>query len=213
MVYTNIDQRGGWGYCNTLGCSGGSGNGTYWMAQNQSAPSLDGNSMEIYNDGIWSDALWWQKMGKNNTATNFLWDFYAQVDNASVGAVQALEYDAFQFIGGYNYMMGTQCNVAAKVWDVWDELNGHWIHTSIPCTKFDPNVWHHIQLYTTRDPNSHNYTFVTLVVDGTSYSINRTYSALYLGWGDDVGVQYQLDVNATGTGYHEWIDSSKLTIW
>jgi hypothetical protein len=54
---------------------------------------------------------------------------------------------------------------------------------------------------------------VTLVVDGTPYTVNQTYSAKNLSWADDVGVQYQLDVNASGNGYHEWVDESSLTIW
>jgi hypothetical protein len=152
-------------------------------------------------------------VGAHSSATNFLWDFYAQVDDASSTAAQALEFDAFQFVNGFNYMFGSQCNLAAKKWDVWDELNGHWMHTTIPCQTFEPNVWHHIQWHIQRNTDTQSYTFVTLVVDGTSYPVGLTYSAKNLGWGDNVGVQYQLDVNATGTGYHEWIDQSTLTIW
>jgi hypothetical protein len=74
-------------------------------------------------------------------------------------------------------------------------------------------VWHHIQWYVQTNASSKEYTFVTLVVDGTSYTVNQTYSAKNLGWADDVGVQYQLDVNATGNGYHEWVDGSTLTVW
>ena len=64
-------------------------------------------------------------MGADDSATNFLWDFYVQLDSASVNAAQALEYDAFQFVGGYNYMIGTECNYAAGVWDTWNEASGH----------------------------------------------------------------------------------------
>jgi hypothetical protein len=74
-------------------------------------------------------------------------------------------------------------------------------------------VWHHIQWYVQRIAGTQNYTFVTLVVDDKTYSVNQTYSAKYVGWADNVGVQYQLDVNATGIGYHEWVDQSTLTIW
>ncbi len=174
---------------------------------------MDGNSMEIYNSGVWANALWWQKVGADSTATNFVWDFYVQVDAESVGAAQALEFDAFQFVGGYNYMMGSQCDLAAGKWDVWDELHGQWIHTSVACTTFKPDVWHHIQWYVQRVAGTTNYKFVTLVVDGTSHPIGLTYGALNNGWGDNMGVQYQLDVNATGAGYHEWVDKSTLTVW
>ena len=74
---------------------------------------MDGNSLEVYNSGVWANALWWKKVGAQDSASNFLWDFYAQVDDASLTAAQALEYDSFQFIGGYNYMFGSQCNLAA----------------------------------------------------------------------------------------------------
>lgn len=169
--------------------------------------------MELYNSGVWANALSWQKLGAQSNATNFLWDFYAQVDESSVSAAQALEFDAFQFVGGYNYMLGSQCALAEGRWDVWDEKNAKWNGTSVPCSQFAPNVWHHIQWYVQRIAGTQNYTFVTLVVDGTAYTINQTYSAGYVGWNDDVGVQYQLDVNATGGGYHEWIDESTLTVW
>jgi hypothetical protein len=183
------------------------------MALNQTTPSMDGNSAEFYNSGAWANALWWKKVGGHDTASNFLWDFYAQVDEASVGAAQALEFDSYQFVGGYNYMFGSQCDLGAGKWDVWDEMDGQWIHTNIACKTFAPNVWHHIQWYVQTNTSAHTYTFVTLVVDGTAYTVNQTYSAKNLSWADDVGVQYQLDVNATGNGYHEWVDESTLTIW
>jgi hypothetical protein len=172
---------------------------------------MDGNSTELYNSGVWANALWWQKVGKQNSASNFLWDFYVQVDDDS--PIQSLEFDSFQFLSGYNYMFGSQCNLAAKKWDVWDELDGKWVHTSVACASFTPNVWHHIQWYVTRSTSAQTYTFQTLVVDGTSYTVDMTYSAKNVGWSDNVGVQYQLDVNATGNGYHEWVDESTLTVW
>ncbi len=109
-VISAIDElTSGWSACDSAACAGGAGIGAYWQAFNQTSPSLDGRSMEIYHDGKWSNALWYRKMGANNAATNFLWDFYVQLDNASLTAAQSLEYDAFQFVGGYNYMIGTQC--------------------------------------------------------------------------------------------------------
>jgi hypothetical protein len=157
--------------------------------------------------------LWWQKVGAYNNVRNFLWDFWFQLDSNSQHAGQALEFDAFQFIGGYNYMIGTQCNYGSGTWDTWDEAGGHWIHTSISCPRFSTGSWHHVQWYMTTAPGSHQYTYRTLVVDGVSHTVNITHSARYLAWGDNVGVQWQLDVNASGQGYHEWIDQATLTIW
>jgi hypothetical protein len=212
-VFSGFDDMTGWGSCGSHACAGGSGNGSYWMAGFQTAPSLDGASIEFYNSGAWSNALWWKKVGANDWASNFLWDFYFQVDQASLTGAQALEFDVFQFIGGYNYMIGSQCNYAAGLWDVWDAYDGHWIHTAISCPKFSSGVWHHIQWYVQRAPNTLKYHYVTLVVDGRAFTVNATYSANYKGWGDNLGAQYQLDVDGTGVGYHEWVDKSTLTIW
>ncbi len=203
----------GWGSCGSSACAGGSGTGSYWMAQNQSSPSLDGSTLELYSSGARANALWWKKVGANSGASNFLWDFQFQLDQASLTGAQALEFDVFQFVGGYNYMIGSQCDYAAGVWDVWDEANGHWVHTAIACPKFSPGVWHHIQWYVQRVPNTYTYHYVTLVVDGQAYSVNATYSAKQNGWSDNTGAQYQLDVNGSGAGYHEWVDKSTLTIW
>jgi hypothetical protein len=213
-VFSAIDEMtSGWSSCDTAACAGGAGGGAMWQAFNQTTPSLDGRSMEIYHDGKWSDALWYRKMGANDAVTNFLWDFYVQLDSASINNAQALEYDAFQFVGGYNYMIGTECNYAAGVWDTWNEVTQKWLHTTVPCKKFAPGTWHHIQWYMTTNHTSHTYTYKTLVVDGVAYTLNQTQPAKNLGWADNLGAQWQLDVNATGGGYHEWVDKATLSVW
>ena len=213
IVFNNINQQPNWTACHDPGCAGGSGNGTIWDAQYQGSPSRDGASMEFFNSGVWDNGLWWHKVGANNNAHNFLWDFYFYVDGNSLNGTQALEFDTFQFVGGFNYMIGSQCDYGQGWWDTWDEASGHWLPTNIPCPKFSPNTWHHVQWYVTTNTNSHQYTYVTLVVDGNSKPVNVTRNAKYLAWGDNIGVQWQLDVNASGQGYHEWIDNAKLTIW
>ena len=213
IVFNHIEDRGGWQWCHDRGCAGGSGQGAYWMAQYQRNPSRDGSSAEFFNSGVWANALWWNKVGAHNNVRNLEWDFWFQVDNASQSAGQALEFDAFQFIGGYNYMIGTQCNYGSHTWDTWDEATGHWVHTSISCPRFSSNTWHHVQWYMTTNPSAHQYTYHTLVVDGHSYTVNITHNAKYLAWGDNLGVQWQLDVNSSGQGYHEWIDQATLTVW
>ena len=213
IVFHNIDDRGNWNWCHDPNCSGGSGRGSYWMARNQNPPSRDGASTEFDNSGVWANALWWQKLGANNGVHNLLWDFYFQLDSNSQHAAQALEFDAFQFVSGYNYMIGTQCDYGAGKWDTWNEGTGHWVHTSIDCPHFSPNTWHHVQWYMTTNTSAHSYKFVTLVVDGHSYPVNITHSARNLHWSDNLGVQFQLDVNSSGEEYHEWTDKVTLTVW
>jgi hypothetical protein len=183
------------------------------MAQDQTSPSLSGSSMQLDNSGVWGNALWWKKLGPQPDATNFLWDFYFQLDEASLTAAQALEFDAFQFLGGYNYMMGTECNYASGYWDLWDEAGGHWRRSSVACPKFQTGVWHHVTLYTQRVAGAPSYTFVSITIDGTTHTTNQAYAAKNVGWDGQVGVQYQLDVNATGQAYNEWVDNVTLSTW
>jgi hypothetical protein len=213
-VYAAIEQNtSSWASCDTPACAGGNGGGSFYQDFNVTSPSMSGRSMEIYHDGSNSNALWYHKVGAEDSVSNFLWDFYVQLDSASVNAAQALEYDAFQFVGGYNYMIGTECNYAAGVWDTWSEANGNWLHTTIPCKKFTANTWHHITWYMTNNHSNHTYTYKTLVVDGVVYNLNQTQTAKNLGWSDNLGVQWQLDVNSSGAGYHEWVDNATFTTW
>lgn len=212
-VFSNIDDSSSWTWCHNPSCAGGSGQGTYWMARNQTSPSRDGASTEFYNSGVWANALWYHKVGAHDSLHHFLWDLYFYVDSNSQHSAQALEFDVFQFVGGYNYMMGTQCDYGYGVWDTWDTYNGRWVRSSIPCHKFSAGTWHHLQWYMTDNTSTHKYTFVTMAVDGNVIPVNITRTARYNGWSHNLGQQFQLDVNSTGQGYHEWVDRVKLTAW
>jgi hypothetical protein len=212
-VFADLEHESGWGSCGSVACAGGSGAGSYSMLQNQTTPSMDGNSMQIVRDGVWANALWWKHVGVNNSAHNFVWDFYFQVDAATLTSGQALEFDAFQFVDGYNYMIGTECNYGSGYWDTWDQSTGHWVRSTLTCPKFTADKWHHIQFYVTTDTTNHTYTYVTMVVDGVSRPMNITQKAKDVGWSNNSGVQFQLDVNASGSPIKAWIEKSTLTVW
>ena len=91
-------------------------------------------------------------------------------------------------------------NYGSGFWDLWDGYNRHWHRTGVACPKFQPGAWHHIQFFAKRAPDTPSYTLVSITVDGSTYPLNVTYSAKDVGWDGHVGVQFQLDVNATGQG-------------
>src|SRR5262245_55267404 len=98
-VFSNIDDnQAGWGLCTA--CAGGSNNAdVYWMTQFQFSPSRDGDSTQFYVSASqpYSNVLFWEKLGAQNWATQFTWDFWVYLDNGSLSA-QAVEYDLFQFV-------------------------------------------------------------------------------------------------------------------
>ena len=228
-VFSNLDDSPtGWGSCTD--CAGGGAlAGMYWMAQFQTTPSVDGDSTQFYLSGpAWTDVLWWNKLGAHDSFTNFQTDFWVMFGSDAVANAQALEFDTFQFVRGREYMFGTQCDSAVNAWDVWNQQAGKWITTSIPCGKFTANVWYHMtwqfhRSSTQRDKNMY-YDALTIVqygsdgktiVSNKAYQVNLAYPSggLPSGWSHDLGVQFQMDSNASGGTMTEWVDRVKLTAW
>jgi len=214
--FTNINNNAaGWGSCTS--CAGGENNAAaYWMAQFQSAPARDQSSAQFYIAATqpYSNVLFWNKLGPQDSATHFTWDFWVYLD-ASSSSAQNLEYDLFQFVGGSEYMFGSQCSYASGYWDVWNQLTGHWVQTTLPCQKFTPAVWHHIVWKVHRTKSSQNMYFDSITIDGKLHTLNLVEPSgpLPAGWGETVGVQWQLDTASQPTAFNEWIDNVKLTMW
>lgn len=215
-AYSNIDDlNSGWGSCGDPGCAGGQHSAdAFWMAQFQTTPSKDGSSTQLYVSASqpYSNVLFWNKLGPQDWATSFTWDFWVYLDNASVNA-ENLEYDLFQYTNGREYMFGSQCSYVGGYWDVWNEATNHWIPTALPCQKFTPNVWHHIvwQVHRTPDTVMH---FDSLTLDGVKHVMNYSEPSgpLPSGWTDNLGTQWQLDTPSGPLTFSEWIDNVKLTI-
>ena len=211
-VFNHIEDMGGFKSC-SADCAGGNSTGNYWMAQYQGDPSMDGSSAALFNGGnAWANVLWYKSLGAQNFAKNFLWDFWVRFDSNGAATLHTAEFDLYQSIGGFEFMIGSQCNFGNNRWDTWNQKGGYWVGTSIPCPRFSANTWHHIQWYMQR-VSSTQYKYVTLVVDGKANNLNQTQPGAYSGWSDTLGVQWQLDLGPNGTDSKEWIDNVKLTIW
>jgi hypothetical protein len=211
-VFSSIQNMDGWLSCSS--CAGGSPTGNFWTASHQSNPSLSGSSREFFVGGhAWSNALWYLKVAPGQSgASHFLWDFYVRFDGSSAAHAHSAEYDLWQAIGGHEFMMGSQCNFETGVWDVWDSKSFQWKPTDAGCRRFSPDTWHHVQWYVERW-GSDQYHYGILVVDGNAHHFDRTFQTNWAGWDDSVGVQFQLDQDASGTPLHEWVDNVKLSIW
>ncbi|MGI9101670.1 MAG: Ig-like domain-containing protein [Terriglobales bacterium] len=205
-----------WGSCSN--CAGGANNtSSFWTANWQSSPSIDGSSREFYVGGpAWTAALFWKKLGAHDSATHFIWDFWVYTNSSSLDNVWTFEFDLFQAIGGYEYMIGTHCSIGDGYWYGWNQATNRWVQfSSAPCKKsqWTPGVWHHVVWYMERIPNSHYYKYDGLVFDGAAYTINMSQPANYTGWADNLGVQWQVDTNGNGGDVHWWVDKVKLTYW
>jgi hypothetical protein len=201
-----------WQGCTAADCAGGQGTSTTYTAAYQTTPSLDGSSRQfnLGGTGRYSNAYWYNFVGGSNTATNFVYDLWAQVDNAA--APQALEFDVNQSFDQKRWVFGTQCNFKGSgKWEVWDGGNGAWVPTSIPCTQWPSNSWVHVQWTVVRVRDSVRY--VKLTLNGRDYPVDITLGRQPYWAGSDVDVAVQLDGDANQTGYNIWIDRVKLRAW
>jgi hypothetical protein len=242
-IYSNIDDSTilnangstiGWGWCDTSSCAGGSGNATQSMSWGQQ-PSLDGGSTQFMISGnAYADGLWWYKIGANDSVSNFKFDFWLNLSQAATSYSQALEFDVFQYISPTRYMFGTQCDYASGyqsgVWDVWNANAHAWYKTGFPCPAFVAGDWYHITWNFDRTSDLYeHYNSVTVQhydstgtkqLDSSSTNINLAFlsNALPSGWSDNMGVNFQLDINGTpgssGTAtYTTLVDEVTLTVW
>jgi hypothetical protein len=173
------------------------------------SPSKDGDSMEISITGPEnSNALWTYHAGADDNATSFsmsLWVYPS--DKASVAG--SFEFDQFNFSKstGIEFMWGSQCNQVNHLWQVFDQLHGHWINTTVPCS-LAANKWHHVRWDvhrvsgdTDRCSGKPCTYYDTLTLDGVVHPVNAVYPAgpLPNGWSSAVGFQVQIDIGATGS--------------
>src|ERR1051325_2257391 len=121
------------------------------MSQGEGAPCLAGNSTKfsIWGHTARSMVLWWKSLssiiGDTSKPHHFIYDTYFYLTNPP--AAQSLEFDINQFVNGHSLIFGTQCNVLnGHVWDVWDNRNSKWVHTSKPCPTPTANTWHHVPI-------------------------------------------------------------------
>ncbi len=213
IVMDNLQNTtDGWSSC-SLCAEGTNSTDNYWMAPFESTPSMSGSSRHLFIGGPqWSNALFIKTMPGHTDVSHFLWDFWVYHDEATAANIWTAEFDLFQFSGGQEFMVGTQCAFGDRVWDTWDQKNNKWIQTDIPCPRWAPNTWHHVQWWVERLPDN-KYRYNTLVVDGHPYTVDQTYETSATAWRDAIGVQWQLDEDSSGTPLHQWIDNVKLTMW
>jgi hypothetical protein len=110
------------------------------------------------------------------------------------------------------------------VWDVWDSQSQVG-HTKAICNRFTANTWYHVTLSFHRTPkdNFEHYDSVMIVqfnnngsiANKSKYNWNLAFAstALPAGWGEDLGLQFQMDIASAGASMTEYLDGVTLTAW
>jgi hypothetical protein len=211
QVYGNVNSIGGWSNCGACAGAGGAGPTVpYSLTQYVSSPSIDGHAAHFWIGGRtpYGDALWWKELGANANVSHFTYDVYFYYKNA--GAPQALEFDMNQNVGGRRYIFGTQCNIAAKQFDVWNTAGAYWMHTGVPCGAPPTYTWNHLTWqYERVNGQTH---FISVTLNGKTSYVNR-YGGSRAAGGGELNVAFQMDENRNAVNYDVWLDKLTLTAW
>ncbi len=193
------------------------------MAFGQTSPSLSNTATQFSLGGTtpYGDALFSaQLIGQNSpqlrdvdhkilkSISHFTYDMDVYVTNVSI--TQVLEFDMSMYMDGVGMIWGTQCNyLGDHTWDIWDNVNSHWISAGVPCKLV--NGWNHVTLQLDKEQdNTLLYQSITLNAD--TYALNITYppgTAPSNWWG--VTANYQMDGNFKQSPNVTYLDNFSVT--
>ena len=197
------------------------------MVQDVQSPSLSGNATEFqiggstpYSDVLFSNPAIGQFSTQNlpdsahtlvPTIHNFIYDADFYVTDAAV--TQVLEFDISMYLNGVSMIWGTQCNhLGDGMWDIWDNVNAHWVSTGDACTLIDKG-WNHLTIQVQRQADN-SLLYQSLTLNGVTANLNLIYppgAAPASWWG--VTVNYQMDGDAQQSTNTTYLDNLSLTYW
>lgn len=214
----NLDQRTDWHTCVRPSCDPG-GEGTPTFVDH--VPGVKGAgraSMRFDVEGPkYTNALWYVYVGATPGADIGLIDLWTYLP-AEDNYAQAIEFDAFQYITPVRYMFGTQCNqLGDGRWDVWDMLHSHWVTSSVPCS-LSKNAWHHVQIAFHRGGVCDGWPcefYDSITIDNHVNAVNMVEPSgpLPAGWGENSGLNVQLDIGPVGATISEYVDQANLLLF
>ena len=228
--FTNLQQSAGWtGYgltppsyntCQPTGCDGI----TYAMAQGINSPSMSGDATQFTIGGttVYADILFnnhligdfsSQGLPDSNhslvpTYHSFTYDVYFYGDNLALS--QALEFDINQFFNNQGFIWGHECRIAGgHEWDIWDNINQHWVPTGIACNPVS-GQWNHLTIQVERTSDN-QLLFQSITLNGDTATVNQYYNpGTTDGW-YGITINYQMDGNYQQAPYSIYLDNLTFT--
>jgi hypothetical protein len=223
--FSNLQQSSGWadygqGPPDFVDCSPSPCDGiSYSMQQGIKSPSMSGSAAQFNLGGtaVYSDALFnnhligafsSQGMPDPNqtlvpTYHNFTYDVYFYGTN--LGLSQAVEFDINQFFDNLGFIWGHECRIAGgNEWDIWDNINQHWVPTGIACYP-NENSWNHVTIQVQRT-SSNQLLYQSITLNGVTSAVNQYYNpGPAVNW-YGVTINYQMDGNYQQAPYTVYLD-------
>jgi hypothetical protein len=228
--FSSLQRSGGWeeygqGPPNFVDCSPSPCDGiSYSMSQEMKSPSMSGESTQYSLGGTadYSDALFnnhligdlsSQGMPDSNHALlptyyNFTYDVYFY--GTSLERSQAVEFDINQFFDNMGFIWGHECRIAGgNEWDIWDNVNQHWVPTGISCYPKN-NAWNHLTIRVQRTSNN-QLLYLSITLNGVTSTLNQYYNpGTTVAW-YGVTINFQMDGNYEQSPYTVYLDDLTFT--
>ena len=228
--FTNLQNSVGWsaagqGPPNFVNCSPSPCDGiTFSMEQGITSPSMSGEAAEfdvggtaVYSDAFFNNHLIGDLSSQGLPDTNhtlvptyhsFTYDVYFYGTNLALA--QAVEFDINQFFNNQGFIWGHECRIAGgNEWDIWDNINAHWVPTGIACYP-NSNAWNHVTIQVQRTSNNQLW-FQSITLNGVTSTVNQYYNpGSAPGW-YGITVNYQEDGNYQQSPYSVYLDELTFT--
>lgn len=213
IVYASLQSQPGWQTCGGCGNVGGTGQGPdYHMTQGISNPSLSGSAADFYVNGgpAYTGGYYFIEQPTIPNPVSYLrYDLDLFVPGQYASAPQAIEFEVQQTTNGNTYNFAWQADYASNTWRVFNYTTKEWESTGIPLQRFAPDRWHHISavFHAAGTQAIHD----SLAVDGNTMGVNIAHQATATGTGLEFTAGFQVDLNASSTPYHVYVDNLKVT--
>ena len=230
-TFSNVQASKGWAGYGELApkydiCTNCGPGVTWSMKQGITSPSLTSKAAQFNIGGTtpYSDALWNNHLigdGSSQglpdtkhtlvpTLHNFIYDVYFYGSHLELS--ENLEFDIGEFFDNLGLMFGTQCQIVnGQQWGIWDNANGKWVPTGIPCKPLN-NTWNHLTIQFERT-SKNDLVYKSIKLNGVTNTLNETYGPISApGW-NGVVVNFQLDGNYKQAAYTVYLDKLNVTYY
>ncbi len=213
-IFTNMENKP-WTTCVLPNCNpGGKGVPTKIINMQSQNLAFYGDLQLGLSGPAYTNALFWQKVGPTNL-NSFQSEADIYVTEEDVQYAQALEFDIFAFNAPFEFMFGSECVNGGK-WQIWDELHGTWINTTLNCSL--SKGWHHIQWFVHRVDNDYScqgypcehYDVLGVDHQYTTFNLTEPAGPIPDGWSNDSGLNIQLDESSLGKSLLEYVSHINL---
>lgn len=213
IVYASLQSQPGWQTCGGCGNVGGVGQGPdYHMSQGISSPSLSGSAADFYVSGgpPYTGGYYFIEQPTIPNPVSYLrYDLDLFIPGEFANAPQAIEFECQQTTNGNTYNFAWQADNASNMWRVFNYTTKEWEGSGIPLQRFAANTWHHISavFHAAGTHAVHD----SLTVDGKTIGVNISHQATPTGTLLEFTAGFQVDLNASSTPYHVYVDNMTVT--